>query len=112
MGMHAITGRSLGGLDHIRQSIRDILTTRLGSRIERRDYGSLVPELIDQPGNAVNRLRLMAATVMAIRRWEPRVAITRVDVAIEFAGRANVTMEGHRLDGHAAGARFALGVAV
>ena len=111
-GMNATTGRVLADLDHIRQSIRDILTTRLGTRTERRDYGSLVPELIDQPGNATNRLRLLAATVMAVRRWEPRVAITRVDVAIELGGTATVAMEGIRRDGPAAGSRFALGVTI
>uniref|UniRef100_UPI0026076D20 ATPase domain-containing protein n=1 Tax=uncultured Sphingobium sp. TaxID=316087 RepID=UPI0026076D20 len=31
--------------------VRDILTTPIGSRLMRRDYGSLIPELIDQPAN-------------------------------------------------------------
>ena len=52
MGMHAATGRSLTGLDHLRQSVADIITTPIGSRIRRRRYGSEVPELIDQPLNS------------------------------------------------------------
>ena len=47
MGMHATTGRSLTGLGHLRQSVTDILTTPMGSRVQRRRYGSEVPELID-----------------------------------------------------------------
>lgn len=77
-GMHRATGRALDGIDHIRQSIADILTTPLGSRVMRRDYGSLLPELIDQPQNAATHLQLMAATVDALLRWEPRVRPVRV----------------------------------
>ena len=42
------TGLSLSSeADQIRQSIQDILTTPIGSRIMRRNYGSLLPQLID-----------------------------------------------------------------
>lgn len=34
-------------LDHIRQSVQDILTTPIGTRIMRREYGSLIYQLID-----------------------------------------------------------------
>jgi phage baseplate assembly protein W len=39
-GMNRNTGRKLSGVDHLRQSIVDILTTPIGSRVMRRDYGS------------------------------------------------------------------------
>ena len=69
MGMHAATGRSLTGLGHLRQSVTDILTTPIGSRIHRR-YGSEVPELIDQPLNNATQWRIYAASAFALRRWE------------------------------------------
>lgn len=37
-GISATTGRPLSGIDHLRQSIRDILTTPIGSRVMRRLY--------------------------------------------------------------------------
>lgn len=111
-GMDAATGRRLDGLDHIRQSIRDILTTPVGSRVMRRDYGSLVPELIDHPANAANRLRLMAATVMAVMRWEPRVKVTALSFSISAAGQAGVVMEGVRRDGPRSGQLFSFAVQV
>lgn len=80
IGMNAATGNVITGLDHLRQSVRDILTTPIGSRIMRRDYGSEVPELIDQPDNGVTRVRLYAATVMALMQWEPRLKISRVQL--------------------------------
>lgn len=111
-GMNAVTGRALDEMAHIRQSIRDILTTPLGSRVMRRDYGSLLPELIDQPGNAATRLRLMAATVGAIARFEPRVRIVGIDFAIDAAGEAVVGMHAVRVGGPRAGQPLDLSVAV
>ena len=51
MGMNAETGRELTGLEHLKQSIADILNTPIGSRVMRRDYGSRLFELIDAPIN-------------------------------------------------------------
>jgi len=36
-GIDASTGKALGGIAHVRQSVRDILTTPLGTRVMRRD---------------------------------------------------------------------------
>lgn len=47
LGINAQTGQPLSGIDHLRQSIRDILTTRSGMRVMRRDYGSRLPALVD-----------------------------------------------------------------
>jgi phage baseplate assembly protein W len=51
IGMSAATGKALGDLSYLRQSIRDILTTPKGSRVMRRGYGSDLFELIDAPMN-------------------------------------------------------------
>ena len=61
-GMARATGKAMAGVDHIAQSIGDILTTPLGSRVMRRDYGSLLPQLIDAPLNRATALLLIAAT--------------------------------------------------
>lgn len=93
-GMNKQTGRTLEEVDHIRQSIADILTTPVGSRVMRRDYGSVIFELIDQPQNPATNLKLMAATVMAIMAWEPRVAISAVDVRRTDTG-CEIDVTGH-----------------
>ena len=69
-GMSAETGASLEGDDHLRQSIADILTTPVGSRVMRREYGSELPFLIDQPMNPATRQALYAATAAALARWQ------------------------------------------
>ncbi len=98
-GVSSTTGAAIDGVQHLAQSIGCILTTPVGSRVMRRDFGSLLPQLIDQPYNAATRIRLFAATASALMRWEPRLRLTRV--AIEQAGAAGaviVTIEGVRTD--------------
>ncbi len=97
-GMSRTAGTALGGDGHLLQSIADILTTPIGSRVMRRDYGSLLFELIDQPDNARTRLRLFAAIAVALGKWEPRLAITRIAVAMLAPGRLEVTLEATRTD--------------
>ena len=46
-GMDRETGKPLAGTPHLQQSLRDILSTLLGTRVGRREYGSLVPEMVD-----------------------------------------------------------------
>ncbi|NKD46356.1 phage baseplate protein, partial [Haematospirillum jordaniae] len=67
-GTNAKTGKPLSGLDHLSQSIRDILTTPVGSRVMRRDYGSRLPSLVDAPVNRSTILELYAATAEALAR--------------------------------------------
>lgn len=96
-GMNKQTGRALKDIDHIRQSIADILTTPVGSRIMRRDYGSMIFELIDQPQNPATNLKLMAATVMAIMAWEPRIIIEQIEVdGGSVTGSVTIGINGRR----------------
>ncbi len=81
--MDASTGQPLTGSAHLVQSIRDILTTPIGSRVMRRDYGSLLPELIDQPITERLIQQIRAATVMALLRWEPRVLAKKIGITVD-----------------------------
>ena len=97
LGMNAASGRAISATDHIIQSVRDILITPVGSRVMRRDYGSELFYLIDQPQHQATRLRLMAATVQALINWEPR--ITKVELgAPELGGGCAVTLTWRRAD--------------
>jgi phage baseplate assembly protein W len=98
IGMNATTGRATSGLDHLTQSIEKILTTPIGTRIARRDFGSELPDLIDAPNNGATRVRLYAAVATALMQWEPRLKLTRVSLAIDTttagAGVQVVDIEG------------------
>ena len=69
------TGAEISERDHILQSIEMILTTRIGTRVMRRDFGSRVPELVDQPLNPETITAIYAAANEAIATWEPRVRV-------------------------------------
>lgn len=92
-GTNATTGKPLSGLDHLRQSIRDILTTPVGSRVMRRDYGSRLFQLVDAPVNRRTIVDIYAATIEALLRWEPRVTPRRVSIAAAEAGRVVIDLE-------------------
>lgn len=98
LGMHRTTGQPLDGDAHLRQSIGDILMTPIGSRVMRRDYCSLLPELIDQPLNGATLLRIYAATALALMRWEPRIRLSAVRMQIGDGGTVMLDIEGVRTD--------------
>lgn len=106
-GMSRKTGRALDVPAHLIQSVGDILTTPIGTRVMRRAYGSQVPALIDQPDNAITELRVISAAAAALLRWEPRLALNTIRVARdpETPGRAELTVEGDLLSPAAARAR-------
>lgn len=79
--MSRATGRAIDLPAHIAQSVADIVTTPLGSRVMRRDYGCLLPQLLDQPDNPATQIRITAAVAGALLRWEPRVRLTRLALA-------------------------------
>lgn len=70
----------LDPLDHIRQSILDIVSTPIGTRVMRPEYGSRVPRLVDQPVTQGWRLSVYTAVAEALHRWEPRVRVDRVRI--------------------------------
>lgn len=99
MGLAKTTGKAIDGNTHLAQSIADILSTPLGTRIQRRDYGSLLFDLIDQPLNGATRALVHAATALAISRWEPRLRLRKVNMSGEpDQGHLVITIEGDRTD--------------
>lgn len=79
-GMSRQSGLSIDQSNHILQSVRDILTTPIGSRVMRRDYGSLIPFLIDSPLNAYFIMQLRASVIHALMRWEKRVTPVHIEL--------------------------------
>lgn len=96
IGTDAATGKPLSGIDHLHQSLRDILTTRVGTRVHLREYGSDLPNLLDQPTSRSLLVRIYAATALAVKRWEPRFKIERVGATVE-PGAITIEMTGKYL---------------
>ncbi|EIY1343116.1 GPW/gp25 family protein [Enterobacter hormaechei] len=75
-------------------SVRDILTTPLASRVMRRDYGSMIPDLLDEPQNEVTRLQCMSAAVIALTMWEPRIALNGINISFSKSGAVTAELVG------------------
>lgn len=102
LGTNAATGKALAGVDHLRQSIADILQTPIGSRVMRREYGSQLFALTDAPLNRSTAMDIIAATADAIAKWEPRIEVTKVTPAQDGNGQVSVSIEGkYKPDGRA-----------
>lgn len=71
-GVSALLGRPLTDWDHVQQSISKILTTPIGARVMRRDFGSDLPDLVDQKMTRKGILSVYSAAAAAIEKWEPR----------------------------------------
>ncbi len=85
-------------MTHLRQSITDILTTPLGTRVGRREYGSRLPDLVDLPMSADLKVDIAAASAEALDRWEPRFTLSRVHTAFaNAAGKMELGFEGQYL---------------
>ncbi|WP_264376866.1 GPW/gp25 family protein [Wolbachia endosymbiont (group B) of Aricia agestis] len=93
-GMSKETGKELEGLEHLKQSIIDILTTPIKSRIMRRDYGSRLFELVDKPINRDLTLEIYAATAEALEKWEKRFKLEKVKITEVKEGKITLDLEG------------------
>lgn len=96
-GMSVTTGKPIDGLDHFRQSIRDVLTTPIGTRVMRRDYGSRIPALVDSPMNNTTQIAIFAAAADALQKWEPRLLLEGIEASSPAPGVLSLSVFGQYL---------------
>ena len=58
------------------------------------EFGSEVVDLIDAPMTEANILRIYAATISAVQRWEPRIEVQQVQINKISAGRIDLLLTG------------------
>ena len=93
-GMNKATGAPLSGVAHLRQSIADILTTPIGSRAMRRDYGSRLFLRIDAPITGELIAEIYSDVVEALFNYEPRFEVANVTVASVDNGQIVLDLTG------------------
>ncbi|MEE5122103.1 GPW/gp25 family protein [Pseudomonas alliivorans] len=92
IGMDRRTGQPVSGLAHLRQSIEDILSTPIGSRRMRPDYGSKIRRFVDLPVNDGWRSAVQAEVARSLSRWEPRLRLERVRVIAVLNGQVTLQL--------------------
>jgi phage baseplate assembly protein W len=78
----------------INQSIRNILTTMIGSMPGKPEFGSTIHELIFEPLDHIVEDSIISSVYGALGRWEPRINV--LDVSVEQVpeyNRAVVSIE-------------------
>jgi hypothetical protein len=76
-GTVALTGDD----EEIEQSIFLILSTALGQRVMRPEFGCRIHELVFAPNNATTAGLATRYVREALGQWEPRIDLKKVDVA-------------------------------
>jgi phage baseplate assembly protein W len=95
--MNINNGKTISEIAHIKQSITNILTTPIGSRIMRRNYGSRLFEKIDRPINGELISEIYSDIIEAIFIWEPRFEVEQVIVQNITNGKITIDIEGSLL---------------
>lgn len=94
-GMNRLTGKSLAGRDHLVQSLQVLLSTPLGSRVMRPDFGSELVDLVDSPITPLTQLQINKSIFNAVSRWEPRFKLRQVQsVSRDVDGELTFTLIG------------------
>lgn len=88
-----IKGHTITEDEHIKQSMLDIALTAKGTRVMRRNYGTILVPKIDAPMNDEYRMMLMSSLMIAFAEFEPRVEVRKINVHIEDAGKPTISLE-------------------
>ena len=97
LGMSNRNGSYLTDEEHLKQSIIDILTTPVGSRVICREYGSNLFKLIDQPVNRTLFPKIYVAVADALNKWEPRLKLEKITVEEIKEGKIRLSLVGKYL---------------
>lgn len=92
--MNINDGRNISEINHLKQSISNILTTPIGSRTMRRDYGSNLFNKIDHPVNGELIAEIYLDIVESLFIWEPRFELDQVVVQNIENGKITIDLEG------------------
>ncbi|MCS4250614.1 MULTISPECIES: GPW/gp25 family protein [Pseudomonas] len=97
IGMDRHTGQPISGLARLRQSIEDILSTPLGSRRQRPEYGSKLRRYVDLPVNEGWKGAVQAEASRALGRWEPSLKLERLQAVSVLGGLIKIQVTGSYL---------------
>ncbi|MBA1187962.1 phage baseplate protein [Pseudomonas entomophila] len=97
IGLDRRTGQPLSGKAHLQQSIEVILTTPVGSRRMRPEFGSNLRRYIDLPVTEGWKSAVQAEVARALGRWEPRLRLERVRVVAVVGGQITMQLTGQYL---------------
>lgn len=99
------------GEANIREAIAVILKTSKRERVRLADFGAGLGRFLFEPNNAATHARIAREIDVALRQWEPRIALEQVDVVADETDReAALATITYRLVATGAAERIAVSV--
>lgn len=92
------SGSNMTKIMHIKQSIEDICSTPLGSRVMRRNYGTKLANFIDQPTSEALFLKCCSTIYSGILMWEPRIHVTKISIGSISSGQMSIDIEAEMVE--------------
>ncbi|GHF71972.1 MULTISPECIES: GPW/gp25 family protein [Deinococcus] len=90
----------VSGEKAVTQAIVMLLMTARGQRVMRPEYGCRIHELVFAPGDATTLGLASFYVDEALRRWEPRIEVDRVNASVDPSGVGRILIEiAYRLKG-------------
>lgn len=77
-GINRVTGATIDNYQHALQSVEVILSTRIGSRIMRRQFGGGVAEILGRAVTPPLFALFQQLVATAIDVWEPRFRVRQI----------------------------------
>jgi phage baseplate assembly protein W len=71
------------GVEVLKADLLQLLLTNPGERVMMPEYGTPLRRLLFQPADAILVSETRETLIQAINRWEPRIAVTALDVSVD-----------------------------
>lgn len=72
--------RTQGGINQVKSDLLVLLLTEPGERVMLPDFGTPLRQFFFEPNDEVLVEGVRSAIVDSIRKWEPRIRVTEIDV--------------------------------
>ena len=93
--------RTQGGINQVKSDLLVLLLTEPGERVMLPDFGTPLRQFFFEPNDEVLVEGVRSAIVDSIRKWEPRIRVTEIDVTnrrSEMDGSLNTYENGEDTD--------------
>lgn len=70
-------------VQHIRESVEQILRTSLGERVMLPEFGAGLKNLVFEPNNPVTMSLLEKTLLRDLIKWEPRIEVVDISISVE-----------------------------
>jgi uncharacterized protein len=101
-GVCRYTLRILQGWDHVRQSLGVLVSTAIGERVQRRDFGLNIEDMLDKPQNDLHLIKVYSEianaitprTVNGLQYGEPGYRLNLLEVTPSVSGKVTIQCSG------------------